>query len=521
MSRSPRILTGQRIGRSTVRHIPMRFLLAMFFVVLETAAAIAAVILLSRYVPYFYILVWAMEVVCVLRIVNSNDNPDYKVPWLLFVLVVPVAGFMIYFMFYSRQLTRKQKARVGEIMNAQPHKDDSAALEKLKSLSVLAAGQASVLRKAAGSHLYENAPIRYFPSGEQMFAAMLDDLEKAQKFIFLEFFILEPGIFWNSVLSILRKKVSQGVEVRVIYDDIGCMLKLPGDYDKTLRSYGIQALPFSKLRGHANSEFNNRSHRKILVIDGKCAYTGGINLADEYINKRALFGMWKDVGVRLEGEAVNEMTALFLSNYALNAEEPDYNFAPYYVAQNNVPAEGFVIPYGDGPSPLYSHRVSKTMLLYMLNQAEHDVCMMSPYVIIDNELCSAMENCVLRGVRLRLITPCVPDKRLIFLITRSFFPRLIDAGVEVYEYTPGFIHAKAYLADGRCGIVGTANLDYRSLVHHFENGVWMCGHEVLQSVQQDFESTLSQCRLVRREDLKDDLTSRIQRTLIKIFSPLL
>lgn len=515
------MLSGQRIGRSPVRHIPLRFLLAMFFVVLETAAAIAAVILMSRYVPYFYILVWAMEVICVLRIVNSNDNPDYKVPWLLFVLVVPVAGFMIYFMFYSRQLTRKQKARVGRILENQPQKDDCASLEKLRGLSVLAAGQASVLRSAAGSHLYENTLIRYFPSGETMYASMLDDLEKAEKFIFLEFFILEPGLFWNSILNILRKKVGDGVEVRVIYDDIGCMLKLPGDYDKTLRSYGIQALPFSKLRGHANSEFNNRSHRKILVIDGKYAYTGGINLADEYINKRALFGKWKDIGIRLEGEAVNEMTALFLSSYALNDTEPDFSFQPYYVAQNKDRAEGFVIPYGDGPSPLYSHRVSKTMLLYMLNQAEHDICMMSPYVIIDNELCSAIENCALRGVRVRLITPCVPDKRLIFLITRSFFPRLIDAGVEVYEYTPGFIHAKAYLADGRCGIVGTANLDYRSLVHHFENGVWMCGHDVLNIIQQDFESTLAQSRRIRREDLKDDLSSRIQRTLIKIFSPLL
>ncbi len=515
------MLSGQRIGRSPVRHIPLRFLLAMFFVVLETAAAIAAVILLGRYVPYFYIALWAMEVICVLRIVNSNDNPDYKVPWLLFVLVVPVAGFMIYFMFYSRQLTRKQKARIGKVLENQPTKDDSAAQDKLKGLSVLAAGQASVLRRAAGSHLYENTLLRYFPSGEAMFSSMLEDLEAAQRFIFLEYFILEPGLFWNSILSILRRKVREGVEVRVIYDDIGCMLKLPGDYDKTLRSYGIKALPFSRLRGHANSEFNNRSHRKILVVDGKCAYTGGINLADEYINKRALFGKWKDIGVRLEGEAVNEMTALFLSDYALNDPEPDFNFHPYYVAQNTASEEGFVIPYGDGPSPLYSHRVSKTMLLYMLNQAEHDVCMMTPYVIIDNELCSAIENCALRGVRVRLITPCIPDKRLIFLITRSFFPRLIDAGVEVYAYTPGFIHAKAYLADGRCGILGTANLDYRSLVHHFENGVWICGHPVLDTVQQDFERTLAQSRRILRKDLKDNLASRIQRSLIKIFSPLL
>ncbi len=510
----------RRIGRSRPKHIPLRFLLAMFFVVLETAAAIGVVILLSLYVPYFYIFVWLLQVVCVLRIVNSNDNPDYKVPWLLFVLVVPVAGFTVYFMFYSRQLSRKQKERTAELLHHLPEKDDSASHKKLRSLSVLAGGQASVLCRAAGSHLYENCSLCYFSSGEDMFAAMLDDLKKAEKFIFLEFFIIEPGIFWNSILSILRQKAAAGVEVRLIYDDIGCMMKLPGDYFKILQAYGIKALPFSLLRGHATSEFNNRSHRKILVVDGLYAYTGGVNLADEYINKRSLFGRWKDSGIRLEGEAVNELTALFLSDYALNAPEPDYDFAPYYTVSSPATG-GFVIPYGDGPNPLYTHRVSKTMLLYMLNQAQERVRLTSPYLIIDNELCSAIENCALRGVRVQLITPSVPDKRIVFLITRSFYARLMAAGVEIYEYTPGFIHAKMWLADGQCAILGTVNLDYRSLVHHYENGLWICGHPVLRDIEDDFSATLAQSRRVRREDLRDSLSNRLLRALIKIFSPLL
>ncbi len=502
-------------------YIPGRFIIAILLIILETLAVIGAVILCAMYIPYFYIAVGITEIWCVLRIVNSPENPDYKVPWLIFVICVPVAGFMIYLMFYNRKLDRKFIKRIKSVYSQYVKKDDTeefAGLEKQDKRAYLDAKQ---LCKLSGSHLYKHTDAKYYPLGDDMFPDMMEDLKRARKFIFMEYFIIEEGLFWDSILEVLKEKAASGVEVRVLYDDVGCMTTLPGDYYKTLQSYGIQAISFSRLKGQADNEFNNRSHRKITVIDGKVGYTGGINLADEYINKIEKYGHWKDVAIRLEGEAVTELTNLFLADFDLTVKTPVTNWNNYYESCTATADDGYMIPFGDGPGPLYKYRVAKTAIMNMLAGAQEYVYMMTPYLIIDNELCRAIENAALRGIDVRIITPHVPDKKIVFLMTRSNYKRLMYNGVKIYEYEPGFVHAKVYLSDDKHGIVGTINMDYRSLVHHFENGVWMYNHQVLGSVKQDIEATINKSIEVDDEMIKNTLGQRFIRALVRVLSPLL
>ncbi len=504
-----------------IDYIPVRFIIAILLIVLETAAVVAVTCLCAYYIPYFYLAMWATEIFCVLKIINSEENPDYKIPWLLVTILIPVAGFMLYFMFYNRKLTRKQVKRIKKIHEQQIHTDDSEALATIEKEDKKAYLQAKLLCKLSDTHIYRNTRAEYYPFGEDMNRAMLEDLRKAEKFIFLEYFIIEEGIFWNGILEILKEKAKQGVEVRVVYDDVGCMLTLPGDYYKTLQGYGIKAVRFSPLKGQADNEFNNRSHRKIMVIDGKIGYTGGVNIADEYINEKKLFGKWKDVGIRLEGEAVKQLTSIFLADYELNVKTPVENFAPYFRDSLSLSDSGYAVPFGDGPNPLFKRRVAKTMIMNMLNQSQNYVYMMSPYLIIDNELCQAMENAAMRGVDVRIITPHIPDKKIVFMMTQSYYKRLTEAGVRIFEYEAGFVHAKVYLSDDEYGIVGTVNLDYRSLVHHFENGVWFYKHKVLNEIKDDMVTTMSESIEMNKDNIKDNLLQRLIRSVVRIFSPML
>lgn len=501
-------------------HIPVRFILAILLTVLEVAAIIGIVIALCFYVPYFYILAWITQIACVITIVASDDNPDYKVPWLLFVLIIPIGGFMLYFLFYSRKLQKKYVKRLKELKDHTYKKDDSAALAKLKALSPHAAAQAQMLCNIAESHLFENTAQSYFPLGEDMFRKLVEDLKAAEKFIYMEYFIMEEGKFWNTVLEVLKEKASQGVDVRIVYDDIGCMATLPGNYYRQLKKYGISAVPFSYLKGNADSEFNNRSHRKITVIDGKIGYTGGINLADEYINAVVKYGHWKDTALRIEGEAVWELTKLFLIDYGINVRKMPQLHAQLF-PQVRICADGFMVPFGDGPHPIYRRRVGKSVIQNMVSGAVRYAWMTTPYLIIDNDLCTDLENAALRGVDVRIIVPHIPDKKIVFGMTQSFYHRLMEAGVRIFEYTPGFIHAKSYLVDDECAMIGTINLDYRSLVHHFENGIWMYRCDAVQELKQDMEATLAKSMEVKPEMLKTNLLQRFFRAVVRIFAPML
>lgn len=520
MKRRYKVHTGTKIIEREYNYIPFRYITAVFITIMEIAAILGIMVVLCIYVPYFYVLCYITAFACILKIIASDDNPDYKVPWVLFVLVLPVVGFMLYFMFYSRKLQNKFIRRLEELKNS-GYERCTDTLAELDSKDHMAASQAKMLTEISDSHLFTNTKQTYFALGEDMFESMLSDLEGAEKFIFMEYFIIEEGKFWNSILDILKRKAKEGVTVRVLYDDIGCMGTLPGNYVKTLRKEGIEAALFSRLRGNADSEFNNRNHRKILVIDGKIGYTGGVNIADEYINETVRFGHWKDTGIRLEGVAVRELTRLFLTDYGINVKKlPTMPHDPY-PELGDIAEGGYIIPFGDGPKPLYERRVGKSVIQNMLNCATEYVYMTTPYLIIDNDMCASIENAALRGVDVRIIVPHIPDKKLVFGITQSFYQRLMRAGVKIYEYEHGFIHAKSYIADGKYAMIGTINLDYRSLVHHFENGVWMYECVAIADLKADIDDTLEKSIEITPDMLKKGFITRFIRSLVRIFAPML
>ncbi|MBQ8444370.1 MAG: PLDc N-terminal domain-containing protein [Clostridia bacterium] len=431
-----------------ITYIPFRYIVAILVTLFEILAIIGVMVVLALYVPYFYIAIFVTEIVSMITIVVSNDNPDYKLIWLFAVVVLPLVGLMLYFIFHKRTLPKKTVKRLNKLNDSYKY-DDLNNFNQLNQENQLILSQAQSLCKTANTHLYKNSKLEYYDVGEKMHNAMLESLKKAQKFIFLEYFIVQEGIFWNSILNILIEKAERGVEVKLVYDDIGCMATLPGNYYKTLtKKYNIQTVLFSKLKGQADGEFNNRSHRKILVIDGEVGFTGGINIADEYINQKSRFGHWKDTGVKLEGEAVNELTKLFLTDFYLNVKkEVEVDFSKYYIAKQVAERDNYIVPFGDAPKPICDYPVGKMAILNLLNQARRYVYITTPYLIVDNELMKAIENTAVRGVDVRIIVPHVPDKKIVFGMTRSNYRQLIKVGVKVYEYTPFFIRDKYYIAD--------------------------------------------------------------------------
>ncbi|MBQ7308413.1 MAG: cardiolipin synthase [Clostridia bacterium] len=506
-----------------INYIPTRYIISMLVMLFEIVAILGIMVLLALYVPYFYIAIYITEIVSIITIVVSSGNPDYKVAWLFFVIMLPLVGLMLYLIFHKRKLPKKAIKRYNILCDSYDF-DDSQNQEDLKNQDKLLFSQAVSLSKMSNSHLYKNTNLKYYPLGEDMYKDMLEELKKSEKFILMEYFIVEDGIFWSSILEILKQKASQNVEVKLVYDDIGCMGTLPGNYYKILKKkYNIDTVLFSKLKGNIDGEFNNRSHGKILVVDGKVGFTGGINIADEYINQNDRLGHWKDTGIRLEGLAVNELTKLFLTDFYINVKnKKKIDFQKYYIAQNlNKNFENFVIPFGDGPKPIYDYDVAKYSIINLLNQAQDYVYINTPYLVIDKELSNAISNTALRGVDVRMLVPHIPDKKLVFNITRSSYRELMLSGVKVYEYTPGFVHAKSYIADDNFGIIGTINLDYRSLTHHFENGVWIYDTNIIREMKDDFCKTLDKSQYMNDTNFKESIFVKLLNIIVKLFSPLL
>ncbi len=509
----------KKLAKKRHKYIPVRYVVALALTILIITVIIGSVMALCYYYPKLYIVAYLIQIACVLKIVASDDNPDYKVPWLLFVLILPIVGFMLYIMFYSRKLKRKFQKKLKDLNDATYDNCDNDLLVELKSENLSAHNQALMLCKTSGGHIFKNCKQTYLKTGQEYMDALVEDLKSAKKFIFLEYFIMEKGKFLNTVIEVLKSKVLDGVEVKLVYDDIGCMVRLPPNYYRTLKKYGINATPFSKVRGSADSRFNNRSHRKIAVIDGKIGYTGGVNIADEYINEYSPFGDFKDGGIRVEGECVWEFTKLFLLDYGINVKEPLQITADYF-PKNQTDGDGYIVPFGDGPVPLYKHPVTKGAIQNLLSSAQEYCYITTPYLIIDNDLCQDIENCAMRGVEVIIIVPHIPDKKIVFEITKSYCERLAKAGVKIYEYAPGFIHAKNYISDDKYAIVGTVNLDYRSLVHHFENGVWLYNCDCINSIKNDFLQTLESCVPFTFKE-KHCAVRRLLRSIVRIFAPLL
>ena len=516
-----KIYINDKIEEKIINYIPIRYILAILLAVIETSLVISIVVFLTIFIPYFFIAIIITELFVIVEISISDENPDFKIPWLIVVVFLPIIGFMVYFLFSKRKLKRKFIKKINKLNGIKYNNESELNLMNLKKIDLSAYNSANLLCKIAGTNLFNKNSIEYFSFGENYFERLLIDLKQAQKFIYMEYFIIEDGMFWSEIFNVLKEKAQRGLDVKILYDDIGCMTKLPGDYARQLKKYGIKCAIFSKLKGNADSEFNNRNHRKITIIDGIIGYTGGINIADEYINEIKKFGKWKDIGIRIKGDSVYELTKLFMIDFGINSKEKwdNYNlfFPKVEIKQNNE----YVIPFGDGPKPIYKYYVGKVIIQNLIENAKKYVYITTPYLIIDNELCMTLENAALRGVKVKVIVPHIPDKKVIFQMTKGFYARLIQSGVEIYEYTPGFIHAKCYLADDKYCILGTINLDYRSLVHHFENGVWLYNCQVILNIKEDLEATLLESELIKIENVKTNIFKRIFNIFVKLFAPML
>lgn len=496
---------------------------SIIIMLLELFLVFAAFFYFNQLVPNWLsaLVIVSLYIGTILAIVNRNMPPESKVTWLLFA-VVPVFGFLLYLMIGERRLSKKEIQQLEKMDSMKFREDNSYDLRvELKQENKSAFGIVkSLLSMDHNADVYDGTASHYFSLGEEMFEAMLDDLRSAKKFIFLEFYIIDPGVMWNRILEILVDKVQQGVEVKLLYDDIGCMATLSGDYTKRLRKMGIDAHKFNKVIPRMTVAYNNRDHRKILVVDGQVGYTGGINLADEYINHIVRFGHWKDGGVRLEGSAVKALTRLFLMNWYINRGEIT-DFDRYHFDSQRVEGKGLYIPYGSGPKPIYKEQVGKAVYQNIINQAIDYVYITTPYLIIDYDLTEDIKNAAMRGVDVRIVTPFIPDKKLIQIVTRGAYPDLLEAGVKIYEYTPGFIHSKNVISDDELAVVGTINFDYRSLVHHYENAVLMYQTETIADIKQDFEGLFDISKEISLETLQNSWYQRLLKEIMQLFAPLL
>jgi cardiolipin synthase len=382
------------------------------------------------------------------------------------------------------------------------------------------AGLAAYLRKAGGFPVYDKTTVDYYPVGEAFFPAFLADLERAESYIFLEYFIIENGKMWDAVEDILARKAKAGVEVRVLYDGTCEFTKLPHSFPQYLKTLGIKCRVFARVRPFVSTHYNYRDHRKIAVIDGRVAYTGGINLADEYINHTHPFGHWKDTAIRLEGEAVRSFLQMFLQMWQV--EDRQLSFEPYLSAPI-PPAEqaaGWVIPYGD--CPLDDQPVGEWVYTHILNQAKRYVHIMTPYLILGHELESALKFAAQRGVEVTILLPGIPDKKLAFALAKGHYKALTEAGVKIYEYAPGFLHAKSFVSDDCRAVVGTVNLDYRSLSHHFECGAFLLDVPAIAAIERDFQETLKRStRITHQKAAHPGFWWKLGGMLMKAFAPLL
>lgn len=458
-----------------------------------------------------------------LYIVSKKDKGAYKTTWIFLILSLPLFGGLLYLLFCFQSSTRRFAKRINNAEKKAAslfYLPEDNYIDAQKQLGYFFP-QVRYLQDYTGFPVYSNSSARYFSSGEEMFHALLGELVKAEKYIFLEFFIIQEGIMWDSILQILKVKASQGVQIRLLYDDLGCFLLLPKDYPKKMKDFGIECAVFNPFRPLLTAKQNNRDHRKIISIDGKTAFTGGINLADEYINAIEKHGHWKDAGVMIEGKAAWSFTLMFLEMWEIctGCNENYALYYPWYKASCQIPANGFVQPYSD--SPMDTENVGEHVYLQILNQAQDYVYINTPYLIIDDSMLSALCLTAKRGVDIRIVTPHKWDKWLVHMTTRSYYRELIKAGVKVYEYTNGFIHSKTFVSDDRIATIGTTNLDFRSLYLHFECGALFFDTPAVAQAKEDFLNTLKTCQEITEKDCSTNALMRLFQDILRLFAPLM
>lgn len=501
-------------------------------ILLQIAAIVYAVVFRGLYSYVFLIICELAGFVVSVHIIVKRGKSAYKFVWLFTVITLPIFGTLFYIIFY-RQASSKRFSRKVSSSEFFMREDGLSLLkgdleEAEKNFSEYGA-RMRYLEKGAGFPVYAETSAEYLNSGEAFYARLLTELEKAEKYIFLEFFIIREGEMWQGIYEILKRKAKEGVLIKVLYDDIGCLKGLPEKFVAELKRNGIECAVFNAFKPFLISVQNNRDHRKIVSIDGKTAFTGGINVADEYINKLNRFGHWKDAGVMLKGKAAWSLTAMFLQNYEIASKtRSDYAAAfPYADGIFREEAENggepskreYFQPYTDSPTD--SEEVGEHVYLQTAYSAKDYIYITTPYLIIDGRMADALTLAAKSGADVRIITPGHGDKKFVHNVTRSYYKELIDGGVKVYEYSKGFIHSKTFVTDDKTAVVGTTNLDYRSLYLHFECGVVGYGKSFAKAVREDFEETLKECKAITEKDCKENIFKRIYTAFLRLFAPLM
>ena len=459
-------------------------------------------------------------IMCLALIRQDSTVPEFKISWMILFAVMPVQGGLLYLLWGNKRPAlglRRRQERAEQAM-ADTRREDPAAAARLRAADPRAALTARYLQDYAPAPLYGGTEVRYYPDGQTMLADMLPALQSAERSIFVESFIIGMGEMWGQIHEILRRKAAAGLDVRVIYDDAGCLSLLPHNYAELLRAEGIRAFSFNRCVPVLNLVMNNRDHRKIMVIDGRIGFTGGVNLADEYINRLVRFGYWKDSGVRLEGPGAGALANIFLTFWKAQYPEEDIDIDRDLPASAPVPTDCLVQPFAD--SPVGREAVAKNVYLELINQAQRRLQICTPYLILDNDLLACLRLAAKRGVDVRIYTPGVPDKPTIYQLTRSYFPHLLRAGVRIFSYTPGFLHAKTWLVDDRIAAVGTVNLDYRSLYLHFENSVLIYGGAVLNDVRRDLAEIERESAEVKLADCRTGFFGTMYSAVLRLVAPL-
>ena len=505
-----------------LKFIFSRLAVVAIAIIIQIVMLILLIERLNEFYAYVSLLLSIISIFFAFNVLNRNMNPDYKVPWLMIILGLPLIGIVLYFLFSKNHLTKKQECKMKKIKekNSKYTFVDSTEDERNRQCLKEYYGQNKYIENTSKSKASLNNKLTYFKKGEEFFEDLVIELNNAKKFIFMEYFIIEKGKMFNTIIDILSKKVLEGVDVRLIYDDVGSASKIRKKDIDTIRKQGIKCVVFNPFIPVISGIHNNRDHRKITVIDGVIGYTGGINLADEYINEVHPYGVWKDSAIKLCGESVKNLTLSFLNTYEfITNQDEDYD---KYLDLDYIsyPDKGMVNFFNDGPSPIDNELIGENVYINIVNNAKEYVYITTPYLIIDYNFISAIRNAVFRGVDVRIITPGIPDKKMIYNLTRSHYKELLNVGVKIYEYTPGFIHAKNFIADDKIGVVGTINLDYRSLVHHYECATWIYDNDVINDIKDDFINTLNECKEVDK-NFKLKPFIRLINYFLKFFTPLL
>lgn len=509
--------------KGIVHAIFSRFGLMLLLLLLQVGVLFSLFRWFGTMLPHYFGGSVVVSAFMVVYILNSRMDNSAKITWMVVIAILPVVGVPLFFYVKSNighNALQKRVIQLSEEGRGQLPQPLAAA----DALAQADPGAASLARylhgKGGGFSVYQNTAVTYFPSGEAKFEELLRQLETAREYIFLEYFIIDEGLMWGRILEVLARKAAEGLDIRVMYDGTCEFTTMPRDYPERLEKLGIKCRVFSPVQPFVSTHYNYRDHRKILVIDGRVGFTGGVNLADEYINHIEKYGRWKDAAVMLEGEGVRVMTTLFLEMWSIRSEPEFDKFLS--VPPCSVPAQGFAAPYGD--CPLDGERVGEMVYIDLLNRARRYIHIMTPYLILDGELETALKFAAERGVDVHLILPHVPDKKFPYALAKTHYASLLDSGVKISEWMPGFVHAKVFVVDDREAVVGTINLDYRSLYHHFENAVWMVNTACIPDIEADFQATLAQCRTVEptpQSIWEGKYLLHLAGMLLKVIAPLL